>query len=187
MAGREQALSPDYLKRHCPLAWNTPEDQETYARLGYDVVGEAFRIVAEALGEEGSVPPGRLPMRLDLAFSVRAADGPPIIRVAKRQEAEPTPDPDAAPCGPAADKPTLTARYLREHAVTTWDDEAERAAYGLLGYTARRDLVHRLIEEGGEREAETRRALTMTVDTTWTAGGCAVVCAGTNCAHKQRT
>ena len=186
MVSGQQALDTEYLKRHCPLAWNTPKERDGYARLGYDVIGEAFRIIEEALGAEGEVPPERLPMRLDLAFSLQAADDDLIVRVAKRQEGEPVPDPDAAPCGPSDDKPPLTARYLREHAVTTWDDEAERPGYTLLGYLARRDLVHRLIEAGGADEAEVRRDVRITVDTTWTAGGCAVVCGPGGCTHKAQ-
>ena len=185
MVGRERGLDTEYLKRHCPLAWNTPKEAETYARLGYDVVGEAFRIIEEMLGAK-TVPPERLPVRLDLAFSVRATEGDPVVRVAKRQEGEPEPDPGSVLCTPEADKPTLTARYLREHAVTTWDDEAERPAYTFLGYQARRALIRELIEAGGADEAEAQRTLRYTVDTTKTAGGCAVVCGPGGCSHKAQ-
>lgn len=179
-------LTRDYLKRHCPIAWNTPERQDTYARLGYDVIGEAFRLISDALGKEGAIKPAHLPVKLAMRFSIVAGEGAPTVRVAKRQDAEPETDPDGTPCGAGEDKPTLTAQYLDEHAVTTWDEESMRFAYATMGYAVERQLVHALIEEGGVDAEEATRAVPVTIDTTWTAGGCAVACSGGNCVHKER-
>ena len=177
-------LSRAYLRRHCPLAWNTPERRDVYARLGFDMVGEAFRLIQEYLGKD-QVAPGDLPIRIEMHFSVQAADGPPVIRVAKRQSAEIASVPDATPCGPSEDKPALSAQYLEEHMPTSWDDERMRDAYATLGYAVEREAIFRLIEEPTKGN-ETIVPVHVTVDTTWTAGGCALVCCKGVCAHQTR-
>lgn len=185
MAANEEALSPDYLRRHFPVAWNTPDREETHARLGYDVIGETFRIAREWLGD-GSVEPSELPLRVELAFSLRRTDEGLVVRVAKRQDDEPTLDPEARMGDPDEDRPALTVRYLEEHAVTTWDDERDRDGYAVLGYLIEQSIVSSLIEAGGADGPEARRVLPITVDTTAFGGGCTVVCGGNGCSHKHR-
>lgn len=181
MMDREQSLDTDYLKRHCPIAWNTPERQDTYSRLGFDAVGEAFRLIKGALGSD-EMPPGELPVAIELNFAVQATNGPPVVRVAKKQDTDITADPNATPCGPSTDKPALSKGYLDDHMPIAWDHDSSRLAYATLGYVIERQAIHTLIV----KPVESREAivpLRITVDSTWTAGGCVVICSGTICQH----
>lgn len=177
-------LDPDHLKTHCPLAWNTPERGDTYAKLGFDMLGEASRLISESLGGDGAIKPGVLPVRLMIAYAVVGTRGPADIRVAKRQDTDIEPWGERTVCGPSEDKPTLTAKYLHEHAPTRWDEESMRDAYATLGYAIEREIVHGLIEKPADGD-ETVRHAAVTIDTTWTAGGCLIACAGGNCCHKH--
>ena len=178
-----EGLDTDYLKKTCPEAWNTKDQRETYARLGFDLTGEAFRLIAEA---DEPFEPESLPVALDLAFSVARGEAAPVIRVAKHQDAKPRPVGDEAPCGGNADKNTLTGDYLDEHPLRSWDHPDLEPVFAVLGWATSAEIVHALIARGGADETQVTVTATITVDTTLAAGGCTVVCSGRNCGHIFR-
>lgn len=176
-------LSVQYLRTHCPIAWNTPERRETYERLGYDMIGELFRVVQDFIGKE-EIDPRKLPLRVELKFAVRAAEGPPVIRLSKRQDGDIQFDPGTAPCSGPDNRPALCAAYLDERMPRAWDDPDGRHTFAMFGYTIERTLIHRLIEEPIDC-AETTQSMSFTVDTTLAGGGCSIICTGRHCAHVR--
>lgn len=174
-------LSRTYLRRHCPLAWNTPDRQDIYTRLGFDMIGELFRIVQDYLGDD-RIDPEHLPLRVDVRFSITATHDAPIIRLAKRQTGDIEPDPNPEGCYRPKERPPLCAAYLEERMPTAWEDPDARHAYAVFGYAIEQYLISLLIEQPVEA-AQTTRAMAMRLDTTLAAGGCSIVCAGSSCAH----
>ena len=179
-------LGPDYLRRQCPVAWNTEGRKDAYARLGYDLTSEALRLVQEYLGPADGIEPEDMPVGVRLRFSVARGEDGLIVRVAKRQDARVEPGARRTPCEPDPKNPPLTARYIDEHQVSTWDEAGMEPSYRLLGYMAIQELVHDLIEAGGAPGGETERLLTITVSSTHMMGGCVIVCSGRACVHKHR-
>ena len=188
-------LNPDYLHEHCPIAWNTPERIDIYAALGFEIVRTAFAVIRRHLGDD-RLAAKKLPLSLNLAFDVVAQKGkPPIIRVALDQDEERCQvvsvhgkDGGSSKCTrPPDQKPALDAAYLDAHEPINSCEGPMRAAYAVLGYATEIELVQRLLEKSGHEKATFHDYCEFTVDTTKTAGGCAVVCNGEMCTHQNRT
>ena len=185
-----RGLTERYLRHYCPIAWNTPERLTAYAALGFEIVRTAFAVLRRELRGGEAFSTEALPVGLSLAFDIAAREGaPPLVRVALDQPREAAMVKSVAgetECRPAADKYPLDEAYLDDHEPINSCDVPMRYAYATLGYAAEREIFQRLLASPPDRPTDHER-LDVTVDTTKTAGGCAVVCVGSTCMHQERT
>ncbi|MBB4658153.1 hypothetical protein [Parvularcula dongshanensis] len=98
-------------------------------------------------------------------------------------------------CAPDAKKPTLDAAYLDAHQPIAYNTPEMKDAYAVLGYAAIVQIFDQLRERLAKDRAYEAEQLPLedvtvqfTVDTTWRAGGCMVVCVKSSgtCIHQHR-
>ena len=96
---------------------------------------------------------------------------------------------------PDAEKPTLDAAYLDAHQPIAFNTPEMREAYAVLGYATMVDLFDALRaalkadEAYGPAQLPRSVRVEFTVDTTWRAGGCMVVCVRSSqtCIHQHKS